>query len=178
MTDIRRSFSLRAARALVTTISAAVFALVAATPASAQRPSRLQSGIGLSGGVAQFDMSGTGTAPFGALRLEHELTSWLIADGALGVFQPDEQFNERHTFLVPEAQLQVQLPIGAVRPYLGAGIGMLKSIRGADRTYAIFSGATGARVAVSSAVDLRAELRVTGESATLAQWTLGLARRF
>jgi hypothetical protein len=55
---------------------------------------------------------------------------------------------------------------------------MLKSVSSSDRTYAIFSGATGARVAVTSLLDMRGELRVTGQSATLAQWTLGLARRF
>jgi hypothetical protein len=155
----------------------ATFAIVfASAPASAQ--SRFYNGIGLSAGVAQFDMSGTGTAPFGALRLERELTSWLVADGALGVLRPDEQLSERRVYLVPEAQLQIQLPIGRVRPYVGAGTGMLTSVSGPARSYAVFSGATGARVAVSNAVDLRGELRVTGPSATLAQWTLGLARRF
>ena len=159
------------------TLALAAFGLVLASGiASAQ--ARVHNAIGLSGGVAQFDMSGTGTAPFGALRLEHELTSWLVADGALGVLRPDEQLSQRRVYLVPEAQLQVQLPLGIVRPYLGAGIGMLKSVSGPARDYAIFSGATGARVALSNAVDVRGELRVTGQSATLAQWTLGLARRF
>lgn len=162
----RRAFTFIALAALVS------------TPAAAQSPSRFHNGIGLSGGVAQFDMSGTGTTPFGALRLEHEFTSWLLVDGALGVLRPDEQFSQRRVYLVPEAQLQVQYPVGPVRPYLGAGIGMLKSVSGSERTYAIFSGATGLRVAVSDAVDVRGELRVTGQSATLAQWTLGLARRF
>lgn len=157
----------------------ATLAVLSVAPcASAQSPSRFRSAVGLSGGVAQFDMSGTGTAPFGALRLEHEFTSWLVADGALGVLRPEEQLAQRRVYLVPEAQLQVQHAFGGVRPYLGAGIGMLKSVSGSDRTYAIFSGATGARVAVSNSVDLRGELRVTGQSATLAQWTLGLSRRF
>jgi hypothetical protein len=57
-------------------------------PAGAQSLSRPHTALGISAGVAQFDMSGTGTAPFGALRLEHELTSWLVADAALGVLRP------------------------------------------------------------------------------------------
>jgi hypothetical protein len=161
----------RRALAVMTFVVAAAW-----NPANAQ--SHFRSGVGLSGGVAQFDMSGTGTAPFAAVRLEHEFTSWLVADGALGVLRPDEQLTQRRVYLVPEAQLQVQHAFGGVRPYFGVGMGMLKSVSGPERNYAIFSGATGARVALRDAVDLRGELRVTGQSATLAQWTLGLARRF
>ena len=165
-----RSFRTFGLVALCLTLSAA--------PSFAQSTGRSRTGIGFSAGVAQFDMAGTGTAPFGALRLERELTSWLVGDLALGLIRPDEQISSRQTYVVPEAQLQVQRTLGRVRPYLGAGMGMLKSLNGSARTYAIFSGATGARVAVTNALDLRGELRVTGQSATLAQWTLGLARRF
>lgn len=165
-------------RSLHTIAVAALCLALSAMPSLAQSMGRARSGLGLSAGVAQFDMAGTGTAPFGALRLERELTSWLVGDLALGLIRPDEQISSRQTYVVPEAQLQVQRTLGRVRPYLGAGMGMLKSLNGSARTYAIFSGATGARVAVTNALDLRGELRVTGQSATLAQWTLGLARRF
>lgn len=157
---------------------ATVAAALAATPALGQGAPRLHGGIGLSGGIAQFDMAGTGTAPFAAARLDYELASWLVADGALGVIRPDEQVSQRRAYLVPEVQVQIQLPAGRVRPYLGAGTGMLLSVRGQSRNYAVFSGATGVRAAVSDAIDLRGELRVTGPSATLAQWTLGVERRF
>jgi hypothetical protein len=157
--------------------TAAFVLMLAALPASAQR-TRPRSEIGVAGGVAQFDLSGTGTAPFAALRLDRELTSWLVLDGALGLLRPDEQVTERRTYLIPEAQLQVQLANGMIRPYLGAGVGYMKAVSGAPRSYGIFSGSGGARVSVSPLVDVRGELRVTGVSATLAQWTLGLARRF
>ena len=151
---------------------------LSAVPLFAQSMGRSRTGVGFSAGVAQFDMAGTGTAPFGALRLERELASWLVGDLALGLIRPDEQIALRQTYLIPEAQLQAQRTFGRVRPYLGAGMGMLKSLNGSARTYAIFSGSTGARVAVTNALDVRGELRVTGQSATLAQWTLGLAGRF
>ena len=165
-------------RSLCTLAVAALCLALSTMPAFAQSIARSRSGLGLSVGVAQFDMSGTGTAPFGALRLERELTSWLVGELALGLIRPDEQIASRSTYVVPEAQLQLQRTFGRVRPYVGAGLGMLKSLNGSARTYAIFSGATGARVAMTNALDLRGELRVTGQSATLAQWTLGLARRF
>ena len=164
--------------------SVRTFAVVAvclalwAMPSHAQSMGRSRNGVGLAAGVAQFDMAGTGTAPFGVLRLERELARWLVGDLALGLLRPDEQIALRQTYLVPEAQLQVQRPFGRLRPYLGAGIGMLKSLNGSARTYAVYSGSTGARVAVTDALDVRGELRVTGQSATLAQWTVGLARRF
>jgi outer membrane protein W len=148
-----------------------------ALPASAQQ-TRPRSEIGIAGGVAQFDLAGTGTTPFAALRLDRELTSWLIVDGALGLLRPDEQITVRRTYLVPEAQLQLQLANGTIRPYLGAGVGYLTAVSGASRSYGIVSGSGGARVSVSPLIDVRGELRVTGVSATLAQWTLGLARRF
>jgi hypothetical protein len=153
-------------------------AMLVSIPAAAQSSARPRTALGISAGVAQFDMSGTGTAPFGALRLENELTSWLVADAALGILRPREQFNTNRTYIVPEGQLQAQVDFGRLRPYLGAGVGMLKSVSGPGRTYAIFSGATGVRLAVTNALDVRGELRVTGQSATLAQWTVGLARRF
>jgi hypothetical protein len=159
-------------------LAAAAFAVaLIALPATAQQI-RPRSAIGIAGGVAQFDLSGTGTAPFAALRVDHELTSWLILDGALGVLRPEEQITDRRTFLIPDAQLQLQLANGTIRPYLGAGVGYMKAVSGLSRSYGIFSGSGGARVSVSPLFDLRGELRVTGAAATLAQWTLGLARRF
>lgn len=165
-------------RSLSTFAGVALSLALSAMPSLAQSMGRLPTGVGLAAGVAQFDMAGTGTAPFGALRLERELTSWLVGDLALGLIRPDEQIALRRTYLVPEAQLQVQHTFGRVRPYVGLGMGLLKSLSGSPRTYAIFSGSSGARVAVIDALDVRGELRVTGQSATLAQWTLGLARRF
>lgn len=162
---------------LVPLAVAAIAVSLIAFPATAQRI-RPRSEIGIAGGVAQFDLSGTGTAPFAALRVDRELTPWLILDGALGMLRPDEQVVERRTYLIPEAQLQLQFASGTIRPYLGAGVGYMKAISGAPRSYGIFSGSGGARVSVSPLVDVRGELRVTGVSATLAQWTLGLARRF
>jgi hypothetical protein len=159
-------------------LAAAVTALLFVARAATAQGIRPRSEIGIAGGVAQWDLSGTGTAPFAALRVDRELTSWLILDGALGVLRPAEQVTERRTYLIPEAQLQVQLANGMIRPYLGAGVGYMKAISGSSRSYGIFSGSGGARVTVSPLLDVRGELRVTGVSATLAQWTLGLARRF
>ena len=78
---------------------------------------------GLVAGVSQFDLSGTGTTALVGARLETELQRWLVAEGALGYFRPQEQFPERSTYAIPEVQLQVQYPGRVVRPYLGVGGG-------------------------------------------------------
>jgi hypothetical protein len=146
--------------------------------ASAQQGPRPRFGIGLVAGPAQFDMSGTGTTAFGALRADQELTSWLVLEQSLGVLRPDEQTLTRRTYLMPELQLQTQATFGNVRPYLGLGVGYLHAISGDSRNYGVASGSVGARTALSPSLDLRSELRVTGQAATLAQWTLGVSRRF
>jgi hypothetical protein len=157
-----------------------------ATQASAQQSqngltARSRFAAGLSFGIVQFDLSGTGsTAIFGA-RLDRDLQRWLVAEAAVGFFEPYEQFGGRSRYTIPEAQLQAQLPLGSVRPYLGIGGGaVFGSGRGSTVTV---SGATGVRVAIPAThVDGRAELRVRGIGpsfgASTAEWILGAAYRF
>ncbi|MDB4885791.1 MAG: hypothetical protein JWN79_1229 [Gemmatimonadetes bacterium] len=159
-------------------LASTVATFTGARPAFAQQATRGRFGIGLVAGPVQFDMSGTGTTAFGALRADQELTSWLVLEQSLGVLRPDEQTQSRRTYVMPELQLQTQATFGRVRPYLGLGVGVLHSVSGGSRNYAVASGSVGARTAVAPTLDLRTELRVTAQAATLAQWTLGLARRF
>lgn len=132
-------------------------------------------------GASQFDMSGTGTAAFASARIEREVQRWLVAEGALGLFRPREQFGRQDTYAIPEAQLQLQLPLGVVRPYLGAGAGYLL---GGDRTgRGSASGSAGLRATIpGTALDARGELRVRGVGrnfgAAMAEWTLGAGWRF
>ena len=48
-------------------------------------------------GITQFDLSGTGTAAIVSARADMRLTGWLLAEGAMAVFRPDEQFGIRRT---------------------------------------------------------------------------------
>lgn len=149
---------------------------------------------GLVAGVSQFDLSGTGTTALVGARLETELQSWLVAEGALGFFRPQEQFPGRSTYTIPEVQLQVQYPGRVVRPYLGLGGGYVFASAGRETqiagpgniepgTQVTGSGAVGLRVAIpDQPLLMLTELRVRGIgqsfSGSTAEWTIGLVRRF
>lgn len=150
------------------------------TVAQAQRPPQ-RFAIGAVAGATQYDLSGTGTTAVVGLRAEHQLQRWLVGEVALGLFRITPQFGGSSlTYTIPEAQLQLQLPLGIVRPYLGAGGGWVL-VRGGETGTA--SGAIGTRVLVpGTGLDTRAELRVRGIgssfSGATAEWTVGLAYRF
>lgn len=135
---------------------------------------------GVVAGASQFDLSGTGTTGIIGGRIEADVRSWLVAEGAVGFFRPAEQFGGRSRYTIPEAQLQVQIPGHMVRPYLGAGGGWVFA-SGRNMTGTV-SGAGGLRVELQRALDARGELRVRGIgssfSGATAEWTLGLGYRF
>lgn len=174
-------------RLLISVVLATGLALsagaVAAQTTGEQAPApRPRYAAALVAGVSQFDLSGTGTTGLLGARLEVEVLRWLVAEGALGVFQPREQFGGRAVYTVPEAQLQVQFPGRRARPYLGAGGGYVVA-SGGRGTRGTASGSVGLRFALPIApVDARAELRVRGIGKSFGgstpEWTLGIGYRF
>ena len=98
------------------------------------------------GGVSHFNLSTTGTAPFGAVRLEVPIAT-LLVEGSLGAFRPDERTVQR-TYIIPEAQLQWQILPVIVRPYVGAGIGWLRAISGPSPAPndVVYSASAGVRI--------------------------------
>jgi hypothetical protein len=137
--------------------------------------------MGVHVGISQFDLSGTGTAPFGSFRVEQEVNRFVVIEGALSYFRPEEQFGTRRHYFISEAQLQVQAPWSTFRPYLGVGGGAVIA-SGGRGTRETLAASGGVRTALSSVWDVRGELRVrnVGQffSATTAEWTAGIARRF
>lgn len=166
-------------RSLVVRLLAVLATLtLAAVPAAARAQLPIPA-VSLMGGVSQFDLAGTGTAPFGAVRLEVPLP-FLIAEGSLGVFRPDEQ-NGKRTYLIPEAQLQWQILPFLVRPYIGLGAGVFTPMSGPEPRHTEFTGSASAGVRFGVPVlpiGLRAELRVRGIgggfSGRAAEWTVGI----
>lgn len=166
-------------------LAVAALMSIAAARAQAQQaggmPASARYAIGVVAGATQFDLSGTGTTAVIGVRAEDELKRWLVGEAALGFFRPTQQSGgERPWYSIPEAQLQLQLPLGAVRPYIGAGGGWVIA---SGNTTGTASGAAGLRAMLPAVgLDARAELRVRGISRSFsgstAEWTLGLARRF
>jgi hypothetical protein len=130
-------------------------ALVMATALMLPRAVRAQLPIpsfAVVGGISSYDLSGTGTTPIGALRVDIPLLA-LVAEGSLGIMRPKEQSGTR-TYIIPEAQLQYQILPILLRPYIGVGGGLFKGISGPDPLES--------RMTLSAAAGIRATLPLTG----------------
>ena len=133
------------------------------------------------GGVSHYDLSTSGSAPFGAVRLEIPFAT-LVAEGSLGAFRPDEQTVQR-TYVIPEAQLQWQILPMIVRPYVGAGVGWFRAVSGPSPTPndVTYSASAGVRLGLPLiGFGLRAEARTRGIGSGLArrstELTVGISK--
>jgi len=138
--------------------------------------------FGIAGGVSHFDLSGTGSSPTAALRLDLPLLP-MIAEGSLTAIRPLEQNGVRRTYIIPEAQLQFQLFPMFVRPYVGVGAGYFRAISGPDprRNDVALSASAGIRLGLPTLpFQLRTEFRVrgigSGFSSNISEWTIGISR--
>ena len=150
------------------------FTGVGSTATAAQ--SRLS--LGVIGGASQYDLSGTGTAAFGGLRLDIESrgTRSLVFETGLHLFSYETQFDDRQDLWLPEISMQLQRLGQTVRPYLGVGAGYAF---GSGESAATLSASVGSRFRLADRWSLRGELRVRSVDpwvGTLADWGLGLSR--
>jgi hypothetical protein len=139
-------------------VCAALFAAARSLQAQLPIPS-----LAVVGGVSHYDLSCTGSAPIGALRLDIPLLA-LVAEGSFGVMHAKEDAGS-HTYIIPEAQLQWQILPILVRPYIGVGGGLFKAVSGPDPRRSEFTASASAGVRFSIPllpVGLRAEARVRG----------------
>lgn len=137
---------------------------------------------GIVAGASQYDLSGTGTAPFASFRLNIPVGRNLVLEPALGFLSYEAQSGRRYHHILPEIQIQAQAYGARVRPYLGVGFGASWAVRPQeDQGDPTLSGAGGLRVILGTEWMLRGELRVRiidPWGATTADWGLGLSRRF
>ena len=137
------------------------------------------------GGAFQYDLSGTGTVPFGGVRLTLPLHRWILVEPALTYAAYDAQSGDEIPLLIPEAQVQGRWPLGRIDPFLGVGVGgvfdMRESRGGQELVVSTLSAAAGARGWLGRGWSARAELRVRGVdgfTGAVAEWTVGLGRAF
>jgi hypothetical protein len=161
--------------------AAALFFVVAAASPRAGGAQLPIPTIAVLGGVSHFNLATTGSAPFGAVRLELPLAS-LLVEGSLGAFRPDERTVQR-TYIIPEAQLQWQILPVIVRPYVGAGIGWLRAISGPSPTPndVAYSASAGVRIGLPLlGFGLRAEARThvvgSGLDRKSTEFTVGVSK--
>lgn len=120
--------------------------------------------LSVMGGGSSYDMSRTGTSPFGAVRVDIPYVK-IVYEASLGVFEARESIGGKSTYLVPEAQVQWQLAPNRIRPYIGLGGGYIGNVSGpADNWWsATGSASVGVRVNVpSTSVGFRGEVRFRG----------------
>jgi opacity protein-like surface antigen len=155
----------------------------AVAPDTAEAQVQQSSGraLAVAGGVVQYDLSGTGTTAFGAVRLDVPLTSVVLLEPGLSFSRYGTQFGPSVSLLFPEVQLQVQ-GRGVVSPYIGVGVGPAFAFaEGYSETDLSLSGALGLRVRVDPQWRIGGELRVRAIdpfTGTTAEWGLGVSRRF
>jgi hypothetical protein len=134
------------------------------------------------GGVWEYDLSGTGTSGFGGLRLERPVHRYFLLEPALTFARYTTQFGSEVSYVIPEVQAQVQLPGRVFRPFLGGGMGMSFAWGdGSSATDLSLSAGVGTRIRLAELWSARAELRARSIDPfvnTVAEWTLGIARRF
>ena len=148
--------------------------------------SRISTGQGRAlavvGGAWEYDLSGTGTSGFGGLRLELPVHRFLVVEPGLTYAHYSTQFDAGVNYLIPELQAQIQVPGRWVRPFLGAGVGFAYAwAGGATATDLSLSGSAGLRVRLAELWSARTELRARSIDpfhGTIAEWTVGIARRF
>lgn len=164
-----------------------IAALALAAPrAGAQGQEIPPPALALVAGAFQYDLSGTGTEPFVALRLDLPMSEHVIAEPNLGYVSYTTQGGDPIRHLTAEVQLQGSWPIGRWRPYLGAGAGGFLDLRkqrdGGEFARATVSAAAGMRVDLLAQLGARAELRVRGIgegfSGSAAEWSAGISRSF
>ena len=137
-------------------------------------------------GAAQYDLSGTGTVPFVALRLDLPMSEHLYVEPGFAYMAYSLPVGDRVRHVSAEIQLQGSLSFGRWNPYLGAGAGGFFDLRkqrgGADLAQPAFSGAGGVRVELPASLGARAELRIreidTGFTGSVAEWGVGLSWSF
>jgi hypothetical protein len=163
-------------RFLIIGAALAGMVVVPQTGAAQGRPS-----VSLTAGISEYDLSGTGDTLFVALRAQFPLNSFLLVEPGLGYMKYVTQGGDARTHWFPEVQLQAELSIRRVRPYLGAGIGAsYVSQDGQNETELTLSGAGGVRVDVGAGWGAGGELRVRAVdpwTGTTADFGLAVRRR-
>ena len=181
----RATRTLLFASAVVAASTAAFVRPALAQDAGAAAESRRPIGS-VSVGIMQFDLSGTGSTPMAALRVDLPWSTHLWFEPGVVFARPDQQFGASTTFVVAELHAHAMMPLGGFAPFLGAGVGRAWDLRDEEFGGTIgrlsLAGAVGARFQLAPRAGARAELRVrtlgrefTGSTA---EFTAGLSWRF
>ena len=139
-----------------------VLVLLNLTSASAQELAARHS-FGVTTGLVNFDLSGTGNTWGVGFRGTRALTSHVAVEFSALMAWPDLQ-GGRAMLFVPETHLQYHWRLGKFSPYAGGGIGFAHQSRDGSEsvTNLALSTAGGVRAYVSDRLALMGEFRLRG----------------
>jgi hypothetical protein len=139
--------------------------------------------ISLGGGMMDYDLSGVGQTLTLTVRAVAPLSRTFLLEPGIVWARPDLQGGGGATLLIPEVQVQAQLPLGAVlAPYLGAGVGAGLAFAEGDNEYDVaLSAGAGVRIDVGGLLGVVIDGRVHGYgtdfAGSSAELTIGLRLR-
>ncbi len=129
-------------------------------PEEFRRGERPQPAVTLMAGPAYYDTGDeSGTGPSVALRFDIPTSRILIIEPGISFFRYRPVIGDRISYLLPEISFQVQAPLPAVRPYVGAGIGFSEFLDGRGKSFVTLHAVGGVRIAVAEGWGLRGEAR-------------------
>jgi hypothetical protein len=138
-----------------------------------------------SGGAFSYDLAGTGTTAFVAFRGRYSITRLLLVEPGFTFTAFKQQLGPTTPLGIPEVQLQLQFSDRRVRPYIGAGVGMVANLQsnrsGSPLIRSTLSASGGVRVRVAGPWSVGGELRARSIDpwvGSAAEWTVGVTRRF
>ena len=99
-------------------------------------------------GVSAYDLSGTGTVGIATAGVTFAPTAYMLIEPSMTFLRYDPQLagGQHVAYLFPEVSVQAQIPGGAIRPYLGVGIGAAATIEGPSDHALTLNGGLGVRV--------------------------------
>ena len=159
-----------------------IIAALAVAAATASAASAQETTLEVVAAASQYDLSGTGTERYVAIRGTAPFISIFRIEAGVGYMNYRSQGNDRIHIVLPEAQAQLDLLHGSIKPYVGAGVGVaLSRAEGETDFDQTLSAAFGARIDIGNGWFSGAELRVRSIDpwvGSTGDWGIRLGRRF
>ena len=159
----------------------ALLAALVGLPAAASA----QTSVAVYRGTSEYDLSGVDQAATTAIRVTREMSRVFAIEGGVSYVELSEQFGRSKVYM-PEAQLQLQLPIGSFAPYIGIGAGLGIAVPNdpdlSTNTDPTFLAAAGLRIDLPYNLMVGADGRIrafeTRFTGTGAEASIGIGYRF
>jgi hypothetical protein len=159
----------------------ALLAALVGLPAAASA----QTSVAIYRGTSEYDLSDVDRAATTAIRVTRELSSLFAIEGGASYVELRQDFGQTKVYM-PEALLQLQLPIGRFAPYIGVGAGLGIDVPNDSdlrtETDPTFLAAAGVRINLPYNLMLGADGRLRGFETRFtgagAEASIGLGYRF